>query len=129
MMRTPGSLLLLVLALLLPFLATGCSLFASSRQIVTIQATDPAAEIWVDGNLVGTGTVTTSLWRRRSHQVVARAGDRTGTAQIDRELSGTAVLDLVGGVLFLFPLIGVFGGGFWRLDTNHVVIGLPPAHP
>lgn len=105
---------------------TGCSLFVSGTQSVAISATDPTAEIFVDGQPAGKTPITTSLKRNKSHAVIARAGDRTGTAVIDTEISTTGVLDIVGGVLILIPLIGLAGPGFWSLDPTTLVVYVPP---
>ena len=121
-----SSFLMLLLAALLPFLATGCSLFVSSMQPVTISASDPAAEILVDGSVVGKGTVVTELSRKKSHSVLARVGDRAGTAHIGRRISSTGVLDLVGGFLLLVPFLGVLGPGFWELDPDTLTVPIPP---
>jgi TRAP-type mannitol/chloroaromatic compound transport system permease small subunit len=40
-------------------------------------------------------------------------------------MSTTAMLDIVGGIFFLFPFIGLFGPGAWDLDSTNVVIAVP----
>ena len=120
-----GARLLPVLLAITP----ACSAFAGSLQPVSIQATDPRAEIYVDGQHVGTGAATVELKRNRSHAFMAKAGDRTATATLGKSISTTGVLDIVGGVLFLVPFIGVVTPGFWELDSETVMLGLPPAPP
>jgi hypothetical protein len=105
----------------------GCSLMASSRQTVTITATDPNAEILVDGNRVGTGSASVQLKRDDSHTVLARVGERTAAASIGTEISTTGVLDIVGGIFFLIPLIGIAGPGFWDLEPTAITLTIPPA--
>ena len=105
---------------------SGCSLFAGSTQAVHVTTNDPAAEITIDGGFVGKGAGTAVLARDRSHMVVARVGDRVGTTVIDRTISATGILDLIGGVFFLFPLLGLLGDGFWDLDPQSVFVPLPP---
>ena len=102
-----------------------CSLFAPSTQGVTVTSSDPQAEIFIDGNLVGRGAVSVSLRRNQSHTVMAKIGDRVGTSSIGTSISTTGVLDIVGGVFFLIPLIGVAGPGFWNLDPQNVTVVLP----
>jgi hypothetical protein len=104
-----------------------CSLTGSSKQPVTISATDPAAEIYVDGNLIGTGVVTVDLEKKKTHAVLARVEDRVGSITIGRRLSQTGLLDIIGGVIFLVPFIGVFGDSFWELDSDNVTVIVPPA--
>jgi hypothetical protein len=56
---------------------------------------------------------------------MAKIGDRVATYSIGTSISTTGVLDIVGGVLFLIPLIGVAGPGFWTLDPQNVTVVLP----
>ena len=122
--RSLGGLALLLVVI--AFLAPGCSMFSSSLQPVSIMASDPRAQIYVDGQLMGTGTVTVPLKRRRSHAVMARIGDRTGVAHIDSQISGAGVLDIVGGFFFLVPWIGIVGPGFKKLETDSIYVAIPP---
>ena len=105
----------------------GCSLFASSMQVVHVSTNEPDAEILIDGGFVGRGTASVNLERDRGHVVMARLGDRVSTFAIDKEISTTGILDLVGCFFFLFPIIGIVGDGFWDLDPQAVVLVLPPA--
>jgi hypothetical protein len=98
-------------------------------QPVSIQASDPRAELYVDGQHVGTGATTVQVKRNRSHAFMAKLGDRTATASLGKSVSTTGVLDIVGGFFFLVPFIGVVTPGFWELDSETVMLGLPPAPP
>jgi NADPH-dependent curcumin reductase CurA len=115
------SLLVLSMAVLVP----GCSLFTGDRQAVRITASDPQAKIMVDGAAVGTGTAAVELKRNRSHTVIAQAGSRQGAATINKRISTTGVLDLVGGCIFLVPFLGVLGAGFWQLEPEDVAVIIP----
>lgn len=97
-----------------------------ATQMIAIHASDPDAEISVDGRAVGRGTATVSLQRKRSHTVTARVGDRAGSATIDRRVSTMGMLDLVGGFVLLVPWIGVLAPGFWALEPEEVIVTLPP---
>ncbi|MEQ9454762.1 MAG: hypothetical protein RLN76_09260 [Phycisphaeraceae bacterium] len=103
----------------------GCSLFVSDMQMIEITASDPRAEIVVDNRVVGTGTASVELSKRSSHVVMAKLGDRVGTAQVRQTISTTGILDLVGGFIILVPFLGVLGGGFNKLDPESVVVPLP----
>jgi hypothetical protein len=67
------------------------------------------------------------LKKNKGHVVVARVGDRAGTAIIDKSISTTGVLDIVGGLLILIPFLGVVSPGFWTLEPETVVVAIPPA--
>ena len=128
MTRMPPFQRLLAAALVLALpLAQGCSLFTGSRQSVIIAPSDPSAEVFVDGRPVGQGTVAVDLRRNRSHGVMARVGERVGTAHIGTEISTTGILDLIGGIFFLVPFIGVLGPGFYSLDADYVNVVVPAA--
>ena len=105
----------------------GCSLFADSHATLTVTASDPAAQIWIDGTLYGTGTVQAVVARDEAHSVMARVGDRVAVRPVGRSISTTGILDIVGGVLFLFPLLGLLGAGFWDVEADHVDIAIPAA--
>ncbi|MCI0589622.1 MAG: hypothetical protein L0323_22635 [Planctomycetes bacterium] len=104
----------------------GCSLFVGSTQPVIITASDPSAQIIVNGQVVGTGTATVQLRRNRPHSVMAKVGDRAAAAAIGTQISTTGILDIIGGAIFLVPFFGVLGAGFWSLDQESVVLALPP---
>lgn len=105
----------------------GCSLFVGSKQPVAINATDPDAELFVDGAPVGRGTATVDLKRNRSHAILAKTEDgRSATANIGTQISTTGVLDIVGGLILLVPFLGVVAPGFWMLDTEQVYLPVPP---
>lgn len=103
----------------------GCSLFAPDRQAILVTASDPQAKITVDNELIGTGAATAELKRNREHVVIAKVGDRSGTARIDKHISTTGVLDLVGGCIILVPFLGAFGPGFWTLEPQSVNVLVP----
>jgi|SRR6266446_7322162 len=102
----------------------GCSLFVPKQQAVTIRASDPNADIFVDAENVGKGTISMTLDRTRSHTVTAKANGRAGAAAINKKISGTGVLDIIGGCIFLVPFLGVLGAGFWELDPDSVTVYL-----
>lgn len=113
---------LLSLALVI---AQGCSAFQPKQQSVTIIASKLGASIYVDNKPVGSSPVKLMLDRNRTYAVAATSDGRTGTAAIGRKVSGTGVLDIVGGILFLVPIIGVFTPGFWELDPTTVNVQIP----
>ncbi len=117
--------LMLTLALCLP-LVSSCSLFASSTQMVAITASEPGAEIFVDGRKVGTGTVTLAL-ARHVHVFEARFEGRNVVATVGTKISTAGVLDIIGGILFLIPLIGLAGPGFRELQATQIMLPIPPA--
>ena len=99
----------------------GCGLFVPSQQSVTITSNDPNARIVVNGEPVGTGDVVVKLNRRDRHVVQAYASDGSqDRRRIDKELSPVAILDIIGGVVFLVPFLGLLGPGTYNLDPDTV---------
>ena len=116
----------LTLAALMP-LAGGCSVFQPSTQRVTIVPSEPDAKVYLNNNPVGTGKTTLELQRNRTYAVSARSGQNMGSASIGRRVSGTGVLDIVGGCFFLIPFVGCFTPGFWELDKS--IVSVPVGTP
>ena len=119
--------LLVVFSLVTSFpLFPACSLVVGSHQSLTVTATEPQAEIYVDGQFVGRGMGATRVRRDEEHAIMARLGDRTATASVGTKISGPGIADIVGCATFLLPCLGLLGPGFWRLDTPNVTVSLPP---
>ena len=112
------------LAAMMPW-TTACSLAASSSQMINVVPSNPNAEVYVDGNLVGTGPQAVRMSKRSSHSVMAKCKSSTGMAMVDREFSTTGILDLVGGVIILVPLIGLFAPGSRRLTPSTITVAGP----
>ena len=76
--------------------SSGCSLFKPARQSIVITPSDPKALVYVDGAQVGSGTTSVDLQRNKSHSVVAKVGERSGSAAIGTKISTTGILDIAG---------------------------------
>ncbi len=114
---------LVTIVLAVSILATqGCSAFQPKFQTVLISTPTPGAEIEVNGREIGSSPVSTELQRNKSHAIIARHLGKTGTASIGTKISTTGVLDIIGTVFFIIPIIGVFTPGFHELDTTNVVV-------
>ena len=106
---------------------SACSLGSSSTQSVSIIPSHPRAEVFVDGNYTGVGPQSVELAKDETHSVMAKCGDSAGVATIDRNLSETGMLDLVGGFFLLIPLIGLVSPGAWELSPTSVSVPVPDA--
>ena len=104
-----------------------CSFASPSSQSIVIRPSNEHAEVFVDGARVGTGTTTIDMSKGRTHSVMAQCGHSTGVAQVDRSISTSGILDIIGGFILLIPLIGVFADGFWELEPTTVVVAIPDA--
>lgn len=104
---------------------TACSFTSPPNQNITISPSHPRAEVSVDGRVIGQGTQQVNLSKRREHSVLAKCGNSSGVATIDRNLSGTGIADIIGGVIFLLPFLGFFSPGAFRLSPSTVSVGIP----
>lgn len=77
--------------------------------------------------MYGTGAAQAEVARNRPHSVMARIGDRVSVRKVERVISTTGVLDIVGGIIFLLPFLGLLGPGFWDLEEDHVTVVVPKA--
>ena len=115
------------MALIFSYL-TGCSAFVGSRQSVSVMTATPTAEIYANGELVGRGNhAEFRAKRNKDVQIMVKAkGYYSGYSSIGNELSTTGILDIVGTILFIFPVICLFFPGAKTLDRQNVAIDLVP---
>ena len=107
-------------------LMSGCSLFASKDQAITIIPSAPNAELFVNGNSVGKGQQSVRLSRGDTYVVLAKCGSSAASGRIDREWSGTGIADMVSGVILLVPLLGLASPeGSHKLTPEVLRITLP----
>jgi len=106
------------------FLA-GCSLAAPRSETINIIPSTPKASVFVNGNLIGTGTQAVDLSRGQAHSVLVRCGDSAGTGSIDRKISGTGIADIIGGLVFLIPFLGFTSDGAFDLSPNTLSVAVP----
>ena len=106
---------------------TGCSVFVPHTQRVSVTAWSPQAVITIDAVPVGPGPVTAAVARNRAHVFSATLAGRTETVVVDKHVSATGVLDIIGGIFFLVPVIGTFAPGFYDLNTTRVTLPPTPA--
>ncbi len=108
-------------------LVSGCSAFRSRKQSISIMTNQPDATIFVNGEQVGRGNVQTSVKRNRNVQIMAsKPGYQTAYRNIDCSFNTTGILDIIGTIVFLWPLIGVLSPGSKSLDENNVALNLDP---
>ena len=103
----------------------GCSAFAGRKQSVTVTTNVPSAQIFANGELVGTGNTSFKARRNKDLQLVAKAdGYHEAYHHIDTELSTTGILDIVGIFFFLVPVVGLFTPGSRTLEQRNVAMHL-----
>ncbi len=95
---------------------TACSLFANSRQTITLLSSPEGAEAKVNGVYAGTTPVQVYEIDRKRRAVVTFSldGYETSTLSTSGGLSTVGIIDVIGGVLWLVPLLGLLSGGAWE---------------
>ena len=81
----------------------------------------------VDGEFAGTGAGTVSVSRDETHTIMARLGDRVAVRSVGKGFSTTGILDIVGGLFWLVPFVGLAFPGAYSLEEDNVALLLPPA--
>lgn len=104
-----------------------CSLGAPSMQSIAIVPSHSNAEVFVDGNFKGTGPQSVELSKKSTHSIMAKCGDSAGVATVDRNLSTTGMLDIVGGFFLLVPFVGLAAPGAWELSPSSIAVPVPDA--
>ena len=117
---------LLVVSLLV--LQSGCSMFAASTQRISVNTSEPDAQIFINGELAGTGNVSRMVPRNQSVSIMAKKdGYYPVTRDIGTQMSSTGILDIVGGCIFLLPFIGLAFPGSKALDLDSVSLVMQKA--
>jgi hypothetical protein len=102
--------------------ASGCSLFMPHNQPVSVRADRPDAELYVDGEFIGTGSAVAWVQRNRSHDFHATWNGHSTRRMTGYVPSVTGVLDLVGTFFFIVPIIGIISPGFFSVDADVIVL-------
>jgi hypothetical protein len=102
----------------------GCSFSAPQTKTIQIIPSTQNADVFVDGNLIGTGTQSVDLSTGKAHSVMAKCGESAATGLISRRLSGYGVADIIGGLLILVPFLGLTSDGAYTLTPDTLNVAL-----
>ena len=104
---------------------SSCSLFNWSPAPLRIEASEPDAKIYVNGEYVGDGIVETHVPRRT---YVSVAAEKKGFKTVQMELpwcpSVLGTIDIISGIIWYVPWIGLFSPGAYAVDPENVAITL-----
>ncbi len=105
-----------------------CSAFVSGTQRINIVTSEPDAKIFVNGQYVGKGRVTTRVPRNENLSVMATTeGYIPVTRNIGTKMSTTGILDIIGGCIILVPFFGLLFPGAHELDESNISITMEKA--
>jgi hypothetical protein len=109
---------------------TACSIFGGSSQPLTVNSDPPGANVLINGTLAGTTPLQHQVPRRGDLTVeVQKAGYKPQTRMTGRKLSSVGIVDVIGGAMFLLPLLGLIAPGAWEQDPGMIGITLEPENP
>jgi hypothetical protein len=116
-----------VTALLVAIASTGCSVFGSNTQMVTISSEPEGARVTVNGQRAGETPLRMRVSRSEDLLVeVRKAGYETAFRSSHRTLSGLGIADVVGGSVWLVPLFGLLSSAAWEHDPSTFAFLLEP---
>lgn len=101
-----------------------CSFFVKPKQKIFVRASDPEAILRADGVYIGKGVALARLTRGKTHLITGKHGNSSGAIVVDRSISVTGVLDIVGGCFWLVPFAGLLSEGAWVLEKDDVYIDM-----
>lgn len=109
---------------------TACPLFGGTSQSLTVNSDPPGANVLINGTSAGTTPLQYQVPRRGDLTVeVQKPGYTPQTRVTGRKLSSVGTVDVIGGALFLLPLLGLIAPGAWEQDPGIIGITLEPDHP
>lgn len=103
-------------------------MFVPARQTVSVLTNVPDSTIYANGEFVQVGQQANfSVKRNQTTQIMVTAkGYFPAYRQIAPDLNTFAILDIIGGVIWLVPFIGLVFPGSKSLDNNNIAIYLIP---
>lgn len=107
----------------LAVLSSGCAaIFGSKQKDFDLQSTPPGAEVYVDGNRVGTTPAKVKLSNQKEHTFVFRkAGYKDASCTLARGTgAGWVILDILGG---LVPVVIDAATGSWSQTKGSTCSG------
>ena len=106
---------------------SGCSLFGGSSQNFSVSSDPMGATVRINGQQVGVTPLQQQVSRRGDLLVeVEKAGYKSQFRQTSRKLSSLGIVDVIGGAVFLLPLIGLIAPGAWEQDPAVMGFSLEP---
>ena len=112
-------------AVLFMALLTGCSLFGSRTQQLSVRSSPPGAEVWLNGELAGITPFTGRIRRWGSATIVIKKdGYRTVERATTKSLSGLGITDVVFGSFVILPYLGLLSGAAWEQTPSDLNLNL-----
>ncbi|MDY6407526.1 MAG: PEGA domain-containing protein [Pseudomonadota bacterium] len=109
--------------LIISLFLSSCSMFNWTQTPIRIQASEPNAKIYVNGNFIGTELVDTFVPRHTYTSILVRKeGFKPTHREISYRLSTIGTIDLIFGCVLLIPLIGLAFPGAYVAEQENITI-------
>lgn len=109
---------------------SACSLSGPRMQTITVSSDPEGAKVVVNTESVGTTPLRVQVRRGDDLLIeVKKPGYETAYRKSNRTLSGLGLVDLVGGVIILVPLIGLISPAAWEHEPSSFGVELDPEAP
>ena len=116
----------IILTLLIASLTfSGCSAFAPKTQNIKASCSEPDALLQINGGDVYQGKAEVAARRDKVFSYSClKPGYYPAHKSVPYSISTTGVLDFVGTIIFLIPVVGIFSPGYWNLDETDTTINM-----
>lgn len=115
----------IIVSLGLALTVSGCSAFVPRTQKVKAACSEPDATLQVNGGDIYTGSTELDVQRDKVFAYTCyKPGYYPGQKAVSYSISTTGVLDFVGSMIFLVPIVGIFMPGAWHLDETDTRINM-----
>ncbi len=109
---------------------SACSLSGPRMQTITVSSEPEGAKVRVNTESVGTTPLRVQVRRGEDLLIeLKKPGYETAYRKSTRTLSGLGLVDLVGGVIILIPLIGLISPAAWEHEPASFGVTLDPEAP
>jgi len=101
---------------------TACSSLRTEHQTVSVSGIPKGATLWVNGNHCDPPYQVEVMRNKDVTIKVFKEGYSPYNETIEREFNMTGMLDAVGTVLFVFPVVGLYSPGAFTLEKTEVAL-------
>lgn len=105
---------------------TGCSLLAPRTQTITINGNPANASIVVNGQTLQAPATVSVRRNKTANIVITKKGYNPAMHSIGHSIGPWGILDIIGGLIFLVPFVGLVSPGAYELDQDNYYYVLTP---